>query len=195
MKKRIFISLIVSMLCMILISCQKKEIELPQLQRIKKIINGGELYLIVETDKRIYEYGDYIHVTATLINKSDEVIKFSMPTSTKNIHQELPTIIENNGKKLINVDMHMIEVNEDSGFFYLNPDEKYIQIMRFSTGQFNEYSANKTFIQDKLPIGIYNGTVTVTIMLEDKLESHTVEFQIEIKDTKLLRNTSGYYNN
>lgn len=181
MKKRIFITLIVMILCMFLTSCNKKEIELPQLQRIKKIINGGELNLIVETDKHTYEYDDYIHITATLVNKSDEVIKFSMPTSTKNIHQELPTVIENNGKKLINVDMHMIEPYEDSGFFYLNPNEKYIQIMRFSTGQFNEYSANKVYIQDKLPTGVYNGTVTVIIMLEDKLETHAVEFQIEIK--------------
>ena len=103
--------------CIVLTSCTKIDIE-SQDQRVEKIINGGQLYLIVETDKTIYDYDDYIYVTATLVNKTDKTITLNMPISKGNAHQELSIIIENDGNQLIDVDMHQNQQNNDKELFY-----------------------------------------------------------------------------
>jgi len=165
--------------CIVLTSCTKKDIE-SQDQRVEKIINGGQLYLIVETDKTIYDYDDYIYVTATLVNKTDKTITLNMPISKGNAHQELSIIIENDGNQLIDVDMHQNQQNNDKELFYLKAREKYVQNMRFSTRQYNEYSGENVIMQEKPPAGSYKGLVATTAILDDEYIPCAAEFYIEI---------------
>ena len=68
-------------------------------QCVRGYYNGGSLTLVFETNKLVYNYEDYIYVTATLINNSKQNIEIQVP-SALGYHNELQTEIITSKSKL-----------------------------------------------------------------------------------------------
>ena len=163
-------------------------------QIVMETVDGGRLYLYVETDKTSYDYDDVVYITATLVNRSDETVTFYIPDSETNMHRGLSVNIENGGYEMVDVDYSTSLANfpltgtEDT--FTLSPNEKYTQNMRLSTRHFMEYSfqnANSVLLTDVPPVGTYDGTVTAYEVSGDEQIPRTVQFQVEIKPTNVFR--------
>ena len=158
----------------------------PEEQLVEGIYDG-RLLMLVETDRSVYQYDDYIYVTATMINLGDEAIRFSMPTKTRGIHKELMTRIENGNSWLIDVDMYWywfwnIDHESESGEFVLEPSGCYVQNMRFSTQTYQNGVGDFAITNEQPESGAYKGSVTANVVTGDGIEEFTVEFDIVIEE-------------
>lgn len=149
-------------------------------QHITTSFEGGLLQMVVEADNTVYQFDEYIHVTATLINYSGDDMSFVVPTSTPNVHQELQVDIRNGDDTLMDVDMHLATWDNVPTTFTLAPGEKYVQVMRFSTRHYNGYAGNWVMAQDTPVDGHYTGTVTAMVILDGEEVPFTTTFTIDI---------------
>lgn len=190
MKKSILYSIIAVMLfvfiCMICVwevqSFEEKKGA--ESQKIEKTFEYGDVRLIVETDRTVYGLYDFIYVTATLVNYSDETLTFFTSTSTGGVHEELITAFCQGDFKMLDVDMHIADYPEDGGTFTLAPGAQYVQVMRFSPIMYQDKGI-VCFKNDTPPCGFYQGTVTANLVLGGEVKPLTLEFQVEVIEEEL----------
>lgn len=188
MKKSILYSIIAVMMfafiCMVCIwevqSLEEKKGA--ESQRFEKTFEMGDIRLVVETDRTVYGLNDYVYVTASLFNHSEEPLQLSSVTSTRGVHEELVTVISQGNLQMIDVDTYLIDYPEDSGTITIGPGGRYAQVMRFSQRIFAEYHNAVTIYDRDLLSGIFQGTVTANAILDGEVKPLSVEFQIEMGD-------------
>jgi len=160
--------------------CRENENVIISSQRIRETYGGGKLCLLVETDKNIYDYHDYIYVTATLINTSDEDFWFAMNTSKRGVFQELEISLKKDDNQLLNVDTHKIQYENQKYMYCLKPGEKIIQTLRFSTIKYNNQLGRLVYAQNEPESGMYEGIVTAYILADEEIIPFSVLFELQI---------------
>ena len=190
MKKSVLYSVIaIMMLAFICFLCaweirSFEEAQDAQAQKIHETYEFGDLFLVVETDRTVYDFYDYIHVTATLRNNGEETYTFSSPTTTRGVHKELETKISQGDACLIDVDTYVMYSRPVEGTFTLEPGEQYVQTMRFSSSFFNNQTGLLVFVSsgEECPPGVYQGTVTANLLLNGEVKPLTAIFEIELEE-------------
>lgn len=156
-------------------------------QYYSQTFTGSGLLLLVETDKKEYNYDEYIHVTARLSNTTEEAIRIRVPNG-RGYHHELETTLVGSDGALYDVDYAFFELFPDTApeleteIMTLMPGEEYIQCMRFSTYMFNNYQSKyPLFAEVQLSDGQYQGTVTAYVLNEHNIQKKfTVDFSVII---------------
>ena len=190
MKKSVLFSVIaIMMLAFICFLCAWEvrtfeEKKAAQSQKIIETFEFGDLFLVVETDRTVYDLYDYVHVTATLRNNGEQAYTFSMPTTTRGVHKELETKICQGDNSLTDVDTHIMYSRPVEGTFTLEPGEQYVQTMRFSNGAYNNQTGNLVYGNSSTNVraGIYQGTVTAKLMIDGEIKLLTAAFEIELNE-------------
>ncbi|MDE7398052.1 MAG: hypothetical protein K2N06_00850 [Oscillospiraceae bacterium] len=136
-------------------------------QKIESAEND-KVRLSVGIPKSEYKKGEIIDLTAEVYNKSDKTFYIVSPTSTREAHLDIKTVISLGENKL--VDMDEVQFGNDMmEYIPVNPGELYTVVRRFDTSN--------------AEVGVYGvfSTVIVTDGFNaDVTEDVTVKFQIEI---------------
>lgn len=167
--------------CSLFVGCSQKPATQSRGQLCQTNYNGGQLYLQVETNKAIYSYDEFIYITATLINTGSQPVEILMHTNEQGIHREVMISLLNGNYDLIDVDMHKESFIHNSGILLLQPGERCVQNMRYSTRYYKGPTGNYVKTEVSPIDGQYTGIALVNVINNNKVDEVKVEFTITVE--------------
>lgn len=137
------------------------------------------IVLTITTDKSEYHLDDAINVTASVKNTTEKRIHLLVSTSSPNSHREIKTEIFRDKMYLIDTDTDKALFFDDTAVLSIEPDEEYVQDMKFET-----YFYESDYGKKAAESGLYTGNSTIRVLTDPdgwKTIRYSTEFSLTLK--------------